>query len=143
MWSGHFTAGFCWKSWQTLQSPISNRLLSCYKTTTCVHQNAGHKFSLHLAPVISLTRTNHKLPILIYHSHIKSQSTLSHFPYIFPFLCSDLQPSSHRFTVHLSTSLTLTVSSHCSSSHLHPDPFSSAQTHLWWQHPIDINDTTE
>ena len=74
---------------------------------------------------------NHKLPILIYHSHIKSQSTLSHFPYIFPFLCSDLQPSSHCFTVHLSTSLTLTVSSHCSSSHLHPDPFSSAQTHLW------------
>lgn len=67
----------------------------------------------------------------------------SPLPNIFPFLCSDLQPSSLCIAVHLSTSPALTISSHCSSLRLHPDPFSSAPAHLWWQHPIDINDTTE
>lgn len=52
----------------------------------------------------------------------QGQKLLSPFYHLFPNLRSDLQLSSLRNAVHLSTSMTLTISSHCSSPSLQPWP---------------------
>lgn len=53
------------------------------------------------------------------HRHLPTTNTCT----LLPSSCPDLQPSSLHTTVHLSTSLTLSISSNCS---LHPDPILSS-----------------
>lgn len=68
------------------------------------------------------TSDRHPTPTLHLSFTQQGQKLLSPFYHLFPNLRSDLRLSSRRNAVHLSTSMTLTISSQCSSPCLQPWP---------------------
>lgn len=106
--------------------------LSCYETRSFAHQKRGSK-KIGPAPshargaaawILELKQTSGRLQTPTLHLSFtqRGQKLLSPFYHLFPNLRSDLQLSSRCNAVHLSTSMTLTISSHCSSPSLQPWP---------------------
>ena len=105
--------------------------LCWYETRSFARQNAsqkkpgrrrvmlgGRSMNFRVETNIQPTTNSHSSSVI--HT-ARSKVTLPLY-HLFPNLRSDLQLSSLRNAVHLSTSMTLTISSHCSSPSLQPWP---------------------